>query len=551
MPESAFKSQVQADRAGEVAPADRVIARLDLAITIALSVYAALLVAPDWNALRALQMLAVTIAFLAWAWRVMRLRQLARRGLVWPRSSKRSRVLCMLMLVFLGTALLAVLRRCLLPELGGPTDFEMPGSTAELRARLGRGLREFRPLLRMGIVFLAGHAVLRRERRWRAVLLSAGAGLLLTSMVGLVGHYLVQGRWHEEYTLLHKNNGLAGVCLASTFLLLGGSTLALRGWPRWLCAGAAILGLFQIPLTGSRTALAGIAAALVLGMPAVLLLRPREARPRRVSLWAGGAAMLVLVFAGAIVLLARTSVVHRGHLTRTNSITERLFIWDTTLGMIRENPWTGYGLDKKRYRLIFARYTEAPWRPSLVKRFPGRLLFGEIFDRPYEWNWEPYAHALARFYEAGSDANYARYRPASHGGERGTSLWNNCAHAHNAYLMVWLQMGLPGILAFAALWGYGLAACLITLARERQTARRTVLAGTILCLLAVAAMRFVDPSLSRTVLRVTALAWSLAAGVLARAAGRGDNSGEAQRLVEPGATTGSNGDGVDLKDVRR
>ena len=87
--------------------------------------------------------------------------------------------------------------------------------------------------------------------------------------------------------------------------------------------------------------------------------------------------------------------------------------------------------------------------------------------------------------------------------------------------MVWLQMGLPGILAFLALWGYGLAACLVTLTRERQTARRTVLAGATLCLLAIAAMRLVDPSFSRTVLRVAALAWGLAAGALARATAAG------------------------------
>ncbi len=163
------------------------------------------------------------------------------------------------------------------------------------------------------------------------------------------------------------------------FLLLTGLLpcfLALRlGTQRsaWVWVGVAALNLFVLLLTGSRSALLGIALSVVL-----VLLLGRVFRPlynRRGLALLLGAALLLLLFLPFSPLRYRIAP----HLDSHRHLAEsgRLHDWSLSWELIKKKPWVGHGLLTRRHLVGHVQgVNEAQTMPSAFSAHPHNLYLG-------------------------------------------------------------------------------------------------------------------------------------------------------------------------------
>jgi exopolysaccharide production protein ExoQ len=133
--------------------------------------------------------------------------------------------------------------------------------------------------------------------------------------------------------LLHKNLLGREMALATT-LALGLAAAAPRRRPGWLLAAVATAGL--VAGAGSATGLVALLGGL--GVVTLAALPAANAWER-----AGRAALVAGAVAGAALLVAAAAPRLLGWLGRDTSFTGRDRIWEVTVGLLRDRPWTGFG----------------------------------------------------------------------------------------------------------------------------------------------------------------------------------------------------------------
>lgn len=261
----------------------------------------------------------------------------------------------------------------------------------------------------LGGLLLASAATPSQGRVLLGALVCGGAAAALAGAVELWGKSTPFPGLPVSGPFLYKN-ATAAYLLAAAALALGWSAEA-AGWQAGALAAGAALMLAVLVLTLSRGAL--YLAPAVLGL--LLALTPGARRPallRRL----GGALAAAALLAAALVALqpARWQGVPRGAsppllpvaagtvgevaerlvLSReTSSVAGRLSLWRAGLAMAADRPWTGFGL---------ATYADA---------FPS-----------YQVDWRTYAR-----------------------------------DAHNAYVQLAAELGVPGLLTFVAVLAGALA----------------------------------------------------------------------------------------------
>jgi O-antigen ligase len=189
-----------------------------------------------------------------------------------------------------------------------------------------------------------GLLLARAPKTWiRRALMGLGALVLVLAVWALVQFFALPETYHyrAQHPLLNPNN-LAGLfSLALLPALAAYFRCRDRRRTGLLLAGVLLL-VAGVVATQSRGAYVGLAAGLVVllvgsrGLPGV--------NRRRVGAFAGAAlAVFVLMNAwsgGGVGQRLETL----GAVGAQSSFQTRLVIWDATLEMVRERPWTGFGL---------------------------------------------------------------------------------------------------------------------------------------------------------------------------------------------------------------
>src|SRR5437867_1454901 len=309
-------------------------------------------------------------------------------------------------------------------------------------------------------LFLVGVHSFGSHRGFRTLTQAAGITAVLTSAYGLLKVFippLFAGEafirdWYGVLGIARIPSTLGspvvfGGYLAFMIPLLLAAGVAERGASRHCWLAAACLALVALALTLTRAAwLATFIGLVVFGVAA----GPFAWR-RRVILVA--AAVIVVASAGFLVRRVGTPAVIWSHVIASADIgsgspAQRLYIWSRTLGLIVIRPWLGWGLETLG--------TVFPYdRASLVQVFSPRP---NIIDK-----------------------------------------------AHNDLLQVAVSIGIPGALAYVAVWG-SVVWSAVRLWRRAADAPRVLAAGW----LAAIAAYLVQVQFSFSVVALAPVVWLLA-----------------------------------------
>ena len=201
-------------------------------------------------------------------------------------------------------------------------------------------LREYRLVIVEPLLYYFVLTAVYRTERDAAILMRALIGVgAVVATIGVV-HYLVSGVTEatggvqRALAIYHSPNALGlflgRIAPAALVLALLGRGL---GRERLAAAGAAAIILAGLFLTYSRGAWLGVAAALLF----VAAWRGRRAVALAVgSLLATGAALVPLVGWSRLASQASSS--------------QRLYLWEAAVDMVRDHPWQGVGLDNFLYQ---------------------------------------------------------------------------------------------------------------------------------------------------------------------------------------------------------
>src|SRR5436309_3091112 len=257
-------------------------------------------------------------------------------------------------------------------------------------------------LFLVGVHFFGSHA------RWRALTVAAGIAAVLTSAYGLLQVFIPPLFAGEAF--IREWYGVPGIArIPSTLgspVVFGGYlafmiplslalSVARRDAARLLWLAAACLALIALALTLARAAW----VAALIGLVVFSVAAGPSPWRRRVILLA--AAVVVVASVGLLVSRAGPPAAIWSHVIASGdfgsgSVAQRVYIWSRTLGLIASRPWLGWGLE------------------TLGTVFP--------YDR---------ASLLQVF------------------GPRPTII----DKAHNDLLQMAVSIGIPGALAYAAVWG--------------------------------------------------------------------------------------------------
>ncbi len=182
-------------------------------------------------------------------------------------------------------------------------------------------------------------------------------GALIVAVIGIyhraTGTNLIQvGGGVARVRSIYGSPNNVGLYLGRLYPIALALGLILKDRTRWLYLGAAGILLFTILLSISR-------GAILLGIPAATAVV--------ILLWQGKRARRILFGLGVLGLLALIPISRLPRfadlLNRASGPTFfRLNLWRSTLQMIRENPWTGVGLDNFLYAYRGRYIAPAAWQ---------------------------------------------------------------------------------------------------------------------------------------------------------------------------------------------
>ncbi|MBA2284635.1 MAG: O-antigen ligase family protein [Ktedonobacteraceae bacterium] len=176
-------------------------------------------------------------------------------------------------------------------------------------------------------------------------------------------------------------------------------------WSRLLALALCLLMVFVLYESQSGGAWAAIPIAL-------LFIVACSIRNRKVLLTGGIVAMVALIAVIALLHGPITRFLFERHVSANgvSTLTKRIYLWESALAMIRDNPVTGYGLGN--WLCHYSRNTLCD-TPQLhhywITTIPGTHASTGLHDEPY------------------------------------------LSHPHNVFLHVWVSMGIFGLAAFVAL----------------------------------------------------------------------------------------------------
>lgn len=282
-----------------------------------------------------------------------------------------------------------------------------------------RAFREevFEPIL---YVFLAMFCLRTRQDVTRLLLAMLLSGLAV-ALIGMAQYFLFRNQLVLEADGIRRVHAMYGSAnsiglLFDYILPIGLALLLVRAWTtasiwrsKWILIGAIVICLpmlLVLYLSQSRGAWVAIGVAFIF----ILALSIRNSK----GLLVGGlVGMLVL---GAIVLVFHRPILNffiAGHqdINGISTLTKRLFLWLSALGMIRDHIWFGIGLENW---LCY-------YSPNTVCINPGLVHHYWILQSPF------------------SGAS--------------TDLQNEptLSHPHNIFLHVWVSIGIFGFVAFITL----------------------------------------------------------------------------------------------------
>src|SRR2546428_12206789 len=257
-------------------------------------------------------------------------------------------------------------------------------------------------LFLVGVHFFGSHA------GFRALARAAGIAAVITSAYGLLQLFippLFAGEafireWYSAPGIIRVPSTLSSQVVFGGYLslmipLLLATGISARGGSRYLWLSAACLALLALSMTFARAAwVATFVGLVVLGITA-----GRSTWRQRVIVAA--LAVVVVVSMGLLVTGVGRPAAIWSHVIASadigsGSVAQRVYIWSRTLGLIGVRPWLGWGLET--LGVVF------PYdRASLVRVFGPRPT---IIDK-----------------------------------------------AHNDLLQMAVSIGIPGALAYAAVWG--------------------------------------------------------------------------------------------------
>jgi O-antigen ligase/tetratricopeptide (TPR) repeat protein len=250
------------------------------------------------------------------------------------------------------------------------------------------------------LVWYAVLRILMRGRRWDLALGAAAAVSVAVAFVALLQGYAhvlnldVRGASRGTVAATLGNSSYLGIYLVlsvAVVLLLWPRTVSARG--RALCAGSIAVLLWALTLSGARTAAVGLVIGAAAG-GAVLLTTARDpgsANPRRRGRHRAAAVLLVAVAAGFGI--SRLADRFAGIGLSSTTFTARFAAWQAGWEQFREAPLLGIG--PENFYIAVTRF------------FPARL------------------HHI------------------------GQTTWDR---AHNGYLEILVGSGIPGLLAYLAIW---------------------------------------------------------------------------------------------------
>jgi O-antigen ligase len=284
-------------------------------------------------------------------------------------------------------------------------------------------LRAFREEVFDPILYLLLAMYCLRDRRDVArLLLAMLASGLVVAFLGLAQYFVFRSQLVLESDGIRRVHAMYGsansiglffdyvlpIGLALTLVKTWTARGVLGSW--WIRIGAiaiCIPMLLVLYLSQSRGAWVAIAVAFVF----ILAVSIRKRR-----------ALLVSGLVGIVILCAVALVFHRpimnflvgGHQDAQgiSTVTKRLFLWKSALGMIHDHFWFGVGMENW---LCYYSYNTVCFNPALL------LHHYWILHDPVTGAW--------------------------------TGLQNEptLSHPHNIFLHVWVSMGLFGVLAFTAI----------------------------------------------------------------------------------------------------
>jgi O-antigen ligase len=279
-----------------------------------------------------------------------------------------------------------------------------------------RAFREevFEPIL---YVFLAMFCLRTRQDVMRLLLAMLLSGLAV-ALIGMAQYFLFRNQLVLEADGIRRVHAMYGSAnsiglLFDYVLPIGLALLLVRAWTttsigrsKWVLIGAIIICLpmlLVLYLSQSRGAWVAIGVAFIF----ILALSIRNSK----GLLVGG--LIGLLVLGAIVLVFYRPILNffvAGHqdINGISTLTKRLFLWLSALGMIRDHIWFGIGMENW---LCY-------YSPNKVCINPGLVHHYWILQSPF------------------SGAS--------------TDLQNEptLSHPHNIFLHVWVSMGIFGLVAF-------------------------------------------------------------------------------------------------------
>ncbi|TMI74948.1 MAG: O-antigen ligase family protein [Bacillati bacterium ANGP1] len=330
-------------------------------------------------------------------------------------------------------------------------------------------------LFLVGVHFFGSYAGLR------ALVRAAGGAAVITSAYGVLQLFippLFAGEtfireWYSAPGIVRVPSTLSSPVMFGGYLslmipLLLATGVSARGTARRFWLAAACLALLALAMTIARAAW----AATFIGLVILAIAAGRSTWRHRIIVAA--LAVIVMASVGLLVTGVGRPAAIWSHVTasadiRSGSPAQRVYIWSRTLGLIGIRPWLGWGLET--LGVVF------PYdRASLVRVFGPRPT---IIDR-----------------------------------------------AHNDLLQVAVSIGIPGALAYAAVWGLVVWSAVRTWRRAAGSAR-ILAAGWLAAITAY----LVQVQFSFSVVALAPIVWLLAgaaAGWEAESRGRG-NGGTRER----------------------
>ncbi|OLD41683.1 MAG: hypothetical protein AUI83_20515, partial [Armatimonadetes bacterium 13_1_40CM_3_65_7] len=309
-------------------------------------------------------------------------------------------------------------------------------------------------------LFLVGVHFFGSYTGLRALVRAAGIAAVITSAYGVLQVFippLFAGEafireWYSGPGIARVPSTLSspvvfGGYLALMIPLLLATGISARGGSRYLWLSAACLALVALSLTLTRAAW----VAAVLGLVVFAVAAGRSVWHPRILVAA--LAVVVMVSMGLLVTgVGRPAAIWSHVIASANigsgSVAQRVYIWSRTLGLIGIRPWLGWGLET--LGVVF------PYdRASLVRVFGPRPT---IIDK-----------------------------------------------AHNDFLQMAVSIGVPGALAYAAVWGLVVWSVVRTWRRAAGSAR-ILAAGWLAALTAY----LVQVQFSFSVVALAPIVWLLA-----------------------------------------